>query len=409
MKRLKVQDLTVSAVMTADVTTTTPEADLGDVVGLMKSRDIHEIPVLQRKLVVGIVTMRDLMRRRNLPPSTKVSTVMRSAPSIGPETGLPEAAERMIAAGFRAVPVITGRRLMGILSRTDLVRAIVETEALKGLPVRDLMTPNPQCVAEDETVDRAVQLMRSLGERSVPVVDRNRRLRGVLGLKDLADFFARPKDKEQYGERAGREDKVTVKVGSVMRYPPVTIGPEADVHRAADLMLRNGVSSVIVEEDGRPLGIVTKADLMHVLANFVERDQLFVELSGLEDEPVDTYDAVYAVIQKEMKRIAEIVHPRSLSLHVQKYKPEGDRWKYSLHARFATTHRMYYANHFDWDLQVALDGLLEGLYRRLLKEKERKITERKRHHSPGPRGVPETPAPSGRAKKSRMKITPRNK
>jgi len=320
-------------------------------------------------------------RRRSLPPTAKVSTVLASAPEVDPDVLLPAAAERMISAGFRALPVVRKNQLVGMISRTDLVRALVESEALKDLSVEDLMSPNPQCVGEDDTVDHAVKLMASLGERSIPVVDRNRHLKGVLGMKDVADLFARPKVREQYGDRAGREEKVDIELKGVMRYPPVTVSPGADVHRAAELMLRQNVSSVVVVDKDDPVGIVTKLDLMHVLAGLQEREQLLVEISGLEDEPQETYDEIYGTVQKEIRKIAELVAPKTLSLHVQKYKPDGDRWKYSLRCRFATSHRMYYANHFDWDLHLALAGLLDGLYRRIVKEKERKITEKKRHHS----------------------------
>jgi len=381
MKRVKVQDLKVSAFMTASVVTAGPDDTVGDVLGKLKKHDIHEIPVLKGKQIAGVVTMRDLMRRRSVPPSTKASTVMSPAPDLDPDATLPMAAERMIESGFRGLPVVRKKALVGILSRTDLVRALVETGSLSDLRVRDLMTPSPQCVAEDETVDHAVKMMQSLAERSIPVVDRDRRLRGVIGMKDVADLFARPKVREQYGDRAGREAKVEIDVRSVMRTPAVTVGPDTDVQRAADLMVRNNISSVIVVDKEEPVGILTKADLMHVLAGFREREQLFVELSGLEDEPSHTYDDMYDVIQKEMKRIAQLVTPRTLTIHVQKYKPEGDRWKYSLRARFATAHRIYHMNHFDWDLRIALADLLDGLYRRIVKEKERKITEKKRHHS----------------------------
>jgi len=347
----------------------------------MKSNDIHELPVLDRKRLVGVVTMRELMRRRNLPPNTKVSTILENPPEITPETPLPEAAEKMISAGFRAIPVMKGKGLLGIISRSDIVRALVENRALEGVRVSEFMTPNPQAVAEDDTVDHAVQIMRSLGERSVPVVDKNRHLRGVVGLKDIVDLFAQPKVREQYGDRAGREEKIALEVKSVMRYPPLTVGPEADVQRAAELMAKNHVSSVIVTENDEPVGIITSQDLMAFLAGLREREQLFVEVGGLEDEPKDTYDEIYEVIQKEMRRIAPLVQPRTLAIHFQKYKPEGDRWKYSLRARFTTSHRIYYAHEFDWDLRVALTKLLDTLYKRIVKEKERKVTERKRHHA----------------------------
>src|SRR5947209_928682 len=339
MKRNKVQDLHVSDFMSTELVTASPDETLGDVLGKMKSNDIHELPVLERKKLVGVVTMRELMRRRNLPPATKVSTVLEIPPGIGPETPLPEAAEKMISAGFRAIPVIKGKALVGIISRSDIVRALVETRALEGVVVRDFMTPNPQCVAEDDTVEHAVQIIRSLAERSVPVVDKRRHLKGVVGLKDVVDLFARPKVREQYGDRAGREEKVVIEVGSVMRYPPLTVGPDADVHRAVELMAKHHISSIIVTEEDEPVGIITSQDVMQFLAGLREREQLFVEIGGLEDEPKDTYEEIYAVIQKDMRRIAPVVQPRTLTIHFQKYKPEGDRWKYSLRARFTTRHR----------------------------------------------------------------------
>ena len=140
MKRNRVQDLPVSAYMSTDLVTATPDDTLGDVLGKMKSNDVHELPVLERKKLAGVVTMRELMRRRNLPPTTKVSTVLEIAPEINPDTALPEAAEKMISAGFRAVPVVKGKSLIGIVSRSDIVRALVDTRAVEGVAVREFMT-----------------------------------------------------------------------------------------------------------------------------------------------------------------------------------------------------------------------------------------------------------------------------
>jgi len=363
--------------MTSEIVWAAPEDDLGEVLGRMKKHDVHEIPVGTRGKLRGIVTMRELMKRHALPPSTKVSTVVTESPEVTPDMSLPEAAELLITTGFRALPVVRKKKVLGIISRTDLVRALVESDVLSGLPLRDFMTPNPQGVSETETVDRAVHVMRSLGERSIPVVDKNRRLRGAIGMKDVVDLFAQPKVRKQLGDYGTRHDKVEIEVKGVMHTPAITIGTESDLHRTAERMLKEDVSSVFVLDGEELVGIVTKLDLMHFLAGLREREQLFVEVSGLEDEPAETYDEIYAVVQKEMRRIGQLVTPRTLSLHVQKYKPNGDRWKYSIRCRFQTTHQMYYANHFDWDLHLAMKDLLETLYKRILKEKERKVTERK--------------------------------
>src|SRR5207302_5850503 len=278
---------------------------IGDALGKMKARDVHELPVLERKKLVGVVTLGELMRRRNLPPATKVSTVLQVPPEVTPETRLPEAAEEMISSGFRAIPVAKGKALVGIISRSDLVRALVETKALEGVRVRDFMTPNPQAVAENDTVEKAIQIMRSLGERSVPVVDKNRHLKGVVGMKDVVDLFARPKVREQYGEHACREEKVLVEVQSVMRYPPLTVGPDADAHRAAELMAKNHISAVIVTVNDDPAGIIASLDRMQFIDALREREQLFVEISGLGDEPAEAYDEIFSVMDEELRRIAE--------------------------------------------------------------------------------------------------------
>jgi len=377
MARKNVQDLTVSEYLTTEVVWAAPDDELGEVLGRMKKHDVHELPVGRKGKLDGVVTLRELMKRHNLPPTTKVSKVVVKAPEVSRDAVLPDAAEQLITTGFRALPVVQRKKLLGIISRTDLVRALVDSGTLEALKVRDFMTPNPQAVSESDTIERAVHVMQSLGERSLPVVDKNRHLKGAIGMKDVTDLFSRPKNREHQGERAGAETKIELEVKSVMHYPPVTMGPDGDLARAAELMLKSDVSSVIITDKDEPVGIVTKLDLMHFLAGLREREQLFVSISGLEDEPAETYDTIYATVEKEMRRIGQLVTPKTLSLHVQKYKPDGDRWKYSIRCRFQTAHQMYYANHFDWDLHLAIKDLLETLYKRIVKDKERMITERK--------------------------------
>src|SRR5256884_9943090 len=117
MKRNKVQDLRVSDFMTKDLVTVAPDDTIGDALGKMKTHDVHELPVLERKKLVGAVTLRELMRRRNLPPNTQVPTVLQAPPELTPDTVLPEAAERMISSGLRAIPIAKGKSLVGILSQ----------------------------------------------------------------------------------------------------------------------------------------------------------------------------------------------------------------------------------------------------------------------------------------------------
>src|SRR5437773_4666273 len=376
MRRSKLQDLHVRDIMSTDLVTVTVDDTLGDALGKMKRHEVHELPVLRGKVLAGLVTLNGIIRRKALPHTTKVSTLLQPAPEVTPDDDLPTVAEKLIQSGFRAMPVVERKRPVGIVSRTDLAKVVANLEDFEGVQVADIMTPNPQTVSEEDTVDHAIRLMQSLGERSLPVVDAHRRLIGVVGMKDIQEIFARPKERVESGTFVGEKVKLDLQVKGVMHYPVVTVGPDASVRQAAELMVKNGISSVIVVEKDEPVGVVTKLDLTELLVGRKEREEVLVQIRCLEDEQPDVYVVLYDIIRTKMHKISNVTIPKSLIVHVQAYKAEGDRAKYSLHARFQTAHKMYYLAHFDWDLNLAMAGLMDILEKQILKAKERRVTDR---------------------------------
>ena len=385
MRRSKLNDLHVRDIMSADPVTVTVDETLGDALGKMRKHEVHELPVLRGKVLAGLATMTGIMRRKALPHTAQVSTILEPAPEVSPEDDLPSVAEKLIQTGFRALPVVERKRLVGIVSRTDLAKAIADLDEFEGVRVNEIMTPNPQTVHEDDTLEHAIRLMQGLGERSLPVSDAQGRLIGVIGMKDIQDVFAKPKERVEARTIVGEKVRLELFVKGLMRYPVVTVGPDATVRKAAELMGKNGISSVIVVEKDAAVGVVTKLDLAELLASRREREEVLVQISGLEEQP-EVYEALYDIIQKAMKKISNITTPRSLIVHVQTYKAEGDRAKWSLHARFQTTHRMQYLAHFDWDLNLAMAGLMDLLEKQVLKTKERRVTDRRKAPSSVGRG-----------------------
>ena len=379
MPKHRLRDLKVRDFMSRDVVTGTADEPLSEILGRMRTEDVHEIPIVEKKKLLGVVSMAAIARHKSVQPTAKASHEMVAAPDVAPDLDLPAASEMFLSSGHRSLPVTEKGKLVGILSRSDVVRALADCEEVESMRVADVMTPQPQCVNANETVAQARTVMVGLGERAIPVVDGERRLVGVVGLKDLTDVFARPREKEKRRGGGGEKDPVRVLVGSIMR-PPVTVGPDATLPKALAVMVEKTISTLVVVEEGEPTGIITSADLVGLAAQFRERQGLFVQISGLEEQP-DVYDQMYDMIQKAMRRISNLTTPRMLNLHVVQYKADGDKSKWSLRARFATDRRMYHLKHFDWDLFKALDGMLDQLEGRIKDQKDLRITERKRHRS----------------------------
>jgi CBS domain-containing protein len=106
---------------------------------------------------------------------------------IHPEATLQEAAEKMDALNVGPLPVCDGTRLVGMLTDRDMVvRAISAGRDPKTTKVRDVMTRDVVYAFEDQDVTDAAKLMEDKQIRRLVVLDRDKRLVGIVSLGDLA-------------------------------------------------------------------------------------------------------------------------------------------------------------------------------------------------------------------------------
>lgn len=102
----------------------------------MVERNLGAVLVLDGGRLVGILTERDLMRAvaRGLPGDAVVADYMTNGPeTIEPDDTTQHAAVLMIHGGFRHLPVLERDDVVGILSIRDLVRVTLEDSAPRGV------------------------------------------------------------------------------------------------------------------------------------------------------------------------------------------------------------------------------------------------------------------------------------
>ena len=105
---------------------------------------------------------------------------------IGPDTTIREAAQKMRDGDFGLLPVGENDRMIGTISDRDIaVRAVAEGKDLS-TTVRDVMSEGIVWGFEDESVEKAVKIMSEHQVRRLPVVNRDKRLVGIVALGDLA-------------------------------------------------------------------------------------------------------------------------------------------------------------------------------------------------------------------------------
>jgi CBS domain-containing protein len=117
---------------------------------------------------------------------------------IRPEDTLQEAARKMKSIDVGPLPVCDGERLVGMITDRDIiVRATAEGRDPKTTPVKEAMTPGIVYVFEDQDLEEAATLMKERQLRRLVVLDRNKKLVGILSLGDIA---ADTNDEELSGE-----------------------------------------------------------------------------------------------------------------------------------------------------------------------------------------------------------------
>ena len=125
-------------IMTKDPLTVTPTETIGQADELMNTNKIRQLPVVQGKDLVGIVTDRDIrsflsgsllegVEAREEALNTKVREIMTTEPmTVSPDDDLQEAIELMIDEKIGGIPVVDeAEGLVGIVTYVDVLRCFL--------------------------------------------------------------------------------------------------------------------------------------------------------------------------------------------------------------------------------------------------------------------------------------------
>jgi CBS domain-containing protein/ribosome-associated translation inhibitor RaiA len=363
--------------MTARPITLTRDSPLSQALGIMRARHIHEIPVVQNRQFVGMVTFDAIARRINLPLTTKLEHLMLLPPIVGTDTTYPELSEQLLATGMRAAPV-TGPRnqLLGVVSRTDLVRALPKIPVLAEHPIDEVMAPLNLILQERDPVRILLgqDALRHLETHPIPVIDRKGDLTGAVGIADLGEVLWRP-TAQGHRDVSNRGNVSEIEVRTIMHSPAVTAARGTSTGAAARLMSQQRVSSVFIVDGGRPTGIVSQADLIGLAVGGTtvgggSLGDFFVQIQGLRasGDPAILADIDH-VIARGLRRIARYAHPVMLNVHFQPHASHRSG-EASVQGRLTTDHETLYASRTGWNFYSALNDLLDELESQARRHKE---------------------------------------
>ncbi|MBD3158677.1 MAG: CBS domain-containing protein [Candidatus Lokiarchaeota archaeon] len=200
---VSISRLHVSSAMSSSVITVSPKDDITDVAKLMLERGMSGCPVVdEENNIVGVITKIELSRLVQKFDNVAVEDLMTAEDLLvaSPVDRLVKARLDMLTAGFSGLPVTDGGAVVGLLTEKLVAEAMARftsevpdkyrSNQVRQIRVVDAMQQQPPVVNTETSIAEASTRMLDAKLNTLPVVDENDRLVGIISATDFTRFVA---------------------------------------------------------------------------------------------------------------------------------------------------------------------------------------------------------------------------
>lgn len=376
MLRSQIDGISVQKIMSTEFPTVSSDDRIADVLSIMRESKNQDISVVDGGEYVGMVSYASILRKKSVTLDAKVKNFVKKLPTVTVDMQITKIAEMMVSTNCRQLPIVTGKKVTGIIDRNRLIEIVRDIKALKEIRVWEIMSNPVESVKVNDLMDDALDLMIREDYRTIPVVNDANGLVGIIGMREIIDNNWK-KDNKTIGDLE-KSSRSQITVESIALTSVKTINWDDDVAMAVDVMAENNISTLPVMEGKELVGVITEYDIIELLSACRERDMMFVQISGLDDNEKEATDAIYADIEEMVKKVSKIYKPESLTMHVSRYNDNGGNFKYSISARLFINGSAVMGKEVGWDLVKTCSDLINKLEDSVIEMKDSKVTFRKR-------------------------------
>jgi CBS domain-containing protein len=282
--------MNVADAMTArsDVVTAELPGTRDDVLEYLQDRGFSSVPVIKRsdghEQFRGLVTRESLIEQ---PDEDQLAMLVRAVPTTDSSATLPELAGVVLESGERRVPVVEDDELVGIVTMTDIVRAVADGEQNGDKTVGELATRVVNTVFEETPLPVAEQQLRYADVPYAVVLDEEGRQNGMLTEVDLIEVAQVVQGESNPGDAVANQDdewmwegikavgsrsmptlNVEIPAEAVSEFMTeelVTVSKRKTAREAAQLMIANDIEQIPLISGDELVGIVRDVDLLEAL------------------------------------------------------------------------------------------------------------------------------------------------
>ncbi len=171
--------------------------------------------------------------------------------------------------------------------------------------VKNWMTQNVFTVDINDSMQKAVKLLKEHKIRTLPVLKKGR-LAGIITDRDLKKASASEAttlDVHEYLYLIGK-----IKVGQIMTKVPITVSPYFTVDEVAEILMKNKISGApVIDEQGALVGIITQGDLFKVITSFTGTHRDGIQFAFQTKDIPGSIKEIADIIRQYEGRISNIL------------------------------------------------------------------------------------------------------
>lgn len=349
---------TVFSLISTDFITISHDAPISKLMSVLKKSEGLPAVVINGGDYMGLVSNAQLLRNVDVSKS-KVSSILRTAPTLSAGHSFDDTIRLMRDADVRALPVLEKQKVVGVVPARALLNALVKNPVFANASASQLVSANPFSVSPDDDVGKALQLMRSKNIRKLAVMGKQGNVQGILKLEEIAGDILLNVDrgshgayKKGYGTRSiAQSSAMTVQVKSLMDENPVSVSPSEKASTVLRSLAEQNNPVVVVQGKG----LITTQDVFNFYLSNQVQPVLPISITHVPD--IDAIDRAFveetlARTYSRVERILKSEHAMRV-VYKQINKSGGLRAQTNVKISVDGAGKTMHAEATDWKVRLA--------------------------------------------------------
>jgi len=270
---------------------------------ISKVKEYTAVIVNKNNDYYGIVDDRTIVRKGalKLHKRQSIGKFAKKVPLLDRSTTIEKAILYFYYEGVKALPYTEENKILGIVKRIEMLKAILSLHLLSEYKVENAMTSPVIGIDAEANVAQAKAAMEKNKVNRL-IVMKNGSLYGIISFKDIVEIFAKATERSPQ-RRDYFYTLSNTPVSSVCQKSVLAIEQDSPLEEAIREFVERSISSLVVTKSDKPVGIITVRDVFGLIASTTTEEENKIIISGLDDYTKEYEEDIRAELNDMVNKI----------------------------------------------------------------------------------------------------------